>query len=195
MVKLTKIYTKSGDSGTTVLGSGLRVGKDDLRVEAYGCVDELNAAMGVAVARAGMDHPYRALLVRVQNELFDLGADLCVPVVDGEDASKALRVTQAQVDRLEDGIDEINNGLGELRSFVLPGGDGLSADLHLCRTVCRRAERRVTTLLREDPGGTSGLTLVYLNRLSDLLFVLARRVNHESGDGDVLWVPGAGRDG
>lgn len=195
MVKLTKIYTKSGDQGTTVLGSGARVNKDDLRVEAYGTVDELNAVLGVAVASAASGEAQTARLVRIQNELFDLGADLCVPVTAGEQADAALRVTKAQVGRLEDEIDELNNGLGELRSFVLPGGSVLATHLHLARTVCRRAERRVTTLLREDPEGTSGLALVYLNRLSDLLFVMARRVNHDTGAGDELWVPGAGRDG
>ena len=197
MVKLTKIYTRSGDSGTTALGSGERVAKDDLRVEAYGCVDETNAAIGVAISNpegvAG-EGPIRACLARIQHDLFDLGADLCVPIKDGEDRSAMLRITPEQVDRLEDEIDRFNESLGDLTSFVLPSGTALAAGLHLARTICRRAERRVATLMSEQGASTSGDTLRYLNRLSDLLFVLARAAN-AAGEGDVLWVPGAGREG
>jgi len=196
MVKLNRIYTKSGDGGETALGSGTRVEKDDPRVEAYGSVDEVNAAIGVALqhAGAGGHDPVRALLNTVQHDLFDLGADLCIPITKDEDPSAMLRVTQGQVDHIEREIDRFNEGLGELTSFVLPGGTPLAAHMHLARTVCRRAERRVATLTRLEPDATSRLAVMYLNRLSDLLFVLARAANRDHG-GDVLWVPGSGRPG
>jgi len=194
MVKLTRNYTKSGDRGQTALGTGVRVDKDDPRVEAYGSVDEVNAAIGVARAQAqdaGHD-ALRTLLGAVQHDLFDLGADLCIPIEPGEDPDKVLRITQEQVDGVEREIDRFNEGLGSLTSFVLPAGTPLAAHLHLARTICRRAERRVATLAREQPDATSGLAIMYLNRLSDLLFVLARAANQASG-GDTLWVPGSGR--
>lgn len=198
MVKINRIYTRTGDKGETGLGDGSRRRKDDARVAAYGEVDELNASIGVAlvgVERAGpeaADAVGRRLLA-IQNDLFDLGADLCVPIAPGEEPGAALRVTAGQVDRLERGIDELNAGLGALTSFVLPGGSELSARLHVARTVCRRAERAVATLLAAEPETTAPEPLRYLNRLADLLFVLARVAN-AWGEADVLWTPGAGRD-
>lgn len=190
MVKLTKIYTKTGDEGRTSLGDGSRVGKTDLRVEAYGSVDEANAFIGEAVLRLGDDLvAVREELGRVQQDLFDVGADLCVP---GTETEGKLRVTRAQVDRLEGAIDAFNEGLGELTSFVLPGGTAAAAGLHLARTVTRRAERRVIALVEDEGESVNPLAAVYLNRLSDLLFVLARYAN-DGGKGDVLWKPGANR--
>jgi cob(I)alamin adenosyltransferase len=189
MVYLSRIYTKSGDSGETGLGDGSRVAKDAPRVEAYGQVDELNAVLGLVVASAG-DCPERALLRTIQNDLFDVGADLCVPPYEGEQAHKSLRVTAAQSERLEKAIDHWNEGLQPLHSFVLPGGSPLAAWLHLARTVCRRAERSLVTLMRTE--SINANVLIYLNRLSDLLFVLSRVAN-DGGKGDVLWVPGENR--
>lgn len=191
MVKLNKIYTRTGDDGSTGLGDGARVSKDDLRVEAYGMVDSANAALGLAVVAAQQagDGPFADLLASVQQDLFDLGADLCTPMDD----KPRLRIEQSQIDRLEHLIDEHNAELAPLTSFVLPGGTMLAATLHLARTRVRDAERRTVTLLRADPDGTSGLTVHYLNRLSDLLFVLARVAN-DGGKGDVLWKPGANRN-
>ena len=191
MVVLSRIYTRTGDRGTTALGNGRRVAKDHPRVEAVGAVDELNATLGLAL-QAGLDPEARDLLRAVQNDLFDLGADLCVPETPRRGGkSRAgqgpLRVTAAQVGRLERAIDRFNAPLGTLRSFVLPGGTGASSWLHLARTVCRRAERRVVTLGSAEK--INAQALIYLNRLSDLLFVLARRAN-DGGRGDVLWVPG-----
>lgn len=192
MVKLNKIYTRTGDDGTTGLGDGSRVDKDSLRVDAYGMVDSANAALGnavVAAAQAG-DGPMADLLASIQQDLFDVGADLCTPL----DGKERLRIVPSQVDRLESLIDEHNADLEPLQSFVLPGGSPLAAALHLARTTTRDAERRVVSLLRADPDGTNRLTVHYLNRLSDLLFVLARVAN-DGGKTDVLWKPGANRGG
>jgi cob(I)alamin adenosyltransferase len=196
MVKLTKIYTRTGDDGTTGLGTGTRVPKDDLRVDAYGDVDEANAALGMAIVactRSGEAGAGLASTLRdIQQDLFDLGADLCIPVTSGEEAGTKLRIVPEQTARLERLIDEHNQDLPTLNSFILPGGTELAAALHVARTVVRRAERRVVTLLHSDPRGTSVETVRYLNRLSDLLFVLSRIAN-DQGSGDILWVPGASR--
>ncbi|TVQ31834.1 MAG: cob(I)yrinic acid a,c-diamide adenosyltransferase [Phycisphaeraceae bacterium] len=197
MVKLTKIYTKTGDGGRTMLGDGALVPKTSVRVEAYGAVDEANASLGLAVGACDQEsEPGRAIrfiLLTIQNELFDLGADLCVPIGKDEKPGEKLRITAGQTERIEKLIDEHNAGLGELRSFVLPGGSPLATRLHMARTVVRRAERRVASLIDAEHKATSPEPLIYLNRLSDLLFVLARLAN-DGGKGDVLWKPGAGRD-
>ena len=185
MVKLTRIYTRGGDRGATSLGDGARVPKHDRRVAAYGAVDEANAAIGVARLHAA--GAIDEMLRRIQNDLFDLGADLCRP---GVDAGDALRVGQAQVDRLEREIDALNARLAPLDSFVLPGGAPAAAYLHLARTVTRRAEREITALAESGP--VNPLAIKYINRLSDHLFVLSRHVN-DDGAKDVLWVPGAHR--
>src|SRR5436190_1741794 len=187
MVYLSKIYTKSGDKGDTGLGDGSRVRKDHPRVAAFGEVDELNAVLGLIHAYCP-DLADRDLLRRIQNDLFDVGADLCVPPAEGEE--NCLRVIAEQYERLERAIDRLNEGLQPLHSFVLPGGTPAAAWLHLARTVCRRAERAVVTLTHTEK--VNPHALVYLNRLSDFLFVLARVAN-DGGKGDVLWVPGAGR--
>ena len=183
-VRLTKIYTRGGDSGETSLGDGSRVSKLDVRIAAYGTVDEANAAIGLVLS-GDCPEPFRDVLVRVQNELFDLGADLSVPV---EQAGR-LRVTQEQVDALERDCDRFNADLPDLRSFVLPGGSEAAARLHLARTICRRAERKA--LAASGVESVSRLTLVYLNRLSDLLFVLARAANAYDGREEPLWKPGS----
>lgn len=185
-VRLTRIYTRGGDGGETSLGDGSRVSKLDERIAAFGAVDELNAALGVALA-AACPESMRPVLVRVQNELFDLGADLSVPL---EHAGR-LRVTQAQVDALERDCDRFNAGLPELRSFVLPGGSAAAAALHVARTVCRRAEREALQAARAHD--LNPVALVYLNRLSDLLFVLARVANVADGREEPLWRPGESR--
>lgn len=185
MVELNRIYTRGGDKGETSLGDGTRRSKDDLRVEAYGTVDEANAAVGIA--RLESSGELDAVLARIQNDLFDLGADLCRPG-DGSDAK--LRIAQAQVDRLESEIDSFNAELQPLKSFILPGGSATAASLHLARTITRRAERLVVTLGQREP--VNPVALRYLNRLSDLLFVLSRTANG-NGANDVLWVPGANR--
>lgn len=192
MVKLNRIYTKSGDDGTTALGIAERVMKTHPRVEAYGSVDEANAIVGLAVVEADRanDKPTGDLLRSIQHDLFDVGADLCVPV--GDEKGEALRVTTAQTERLEQEIDRANEKLAELKSFVLPGGSPLSAALHAARTVARRAERRVITLAESEPDRVNAEVIRYLNRLSDLLFVLARHAN-DDGASDVLWKPGANR--
>ncbi len=187
MVRLTRIYTRLGDEGETHLGDMSRVRKDSARVVAYGDVDELNAAIGVARTHP-LVAPADAWLEVVQNDLFDLGADLCVPPDDGRRGR--LRTAPAQVERLERWCDEANEGLAELASFVLPGGSPGAAALHHARTVCRRAERSTVTLADREP--ITPEALAYLNRLSDLLFILARAENRGAG-GDVLWVPGEGR--
>ena len=187
MVRLTKIYTRGGDGGETSLGDGSRVAKHDLRVGAYGTVDEANAIIGIA--RLHVDDPDDALLARIQNDLFDLGADLCTPECT-ERGSGALRVVADQVDWLEAQIDRINEKLSPLESFVLPAGSPAAAHLHHARTVTRRAERMVTALATEEP--VNAQAIAYLNRLSDLLFVLSRACN-DDGAADVLWVPGANR--
>lgn len=192
MVKLNKIYTRTGDAGTTGLGTGERVRKDALRIAAYGTVDESNAAIGVVrIHLAG--HPgLDAKLGRVQNDLFDLGADLCVPDRGEPLKFEALRVSDDQVARLEAEIDEMNSELKPLKSFVLPGGSPASAALHVARTVCRRAEREMVALAAEENEPVSAAALKYVNRLSDFLFVAGRYVN-DRGRSDVLWVPGQNR--
>ena len=193
MVRLTRIYTRGGDTGKTSLGDGSRVPKEALRVEAYGTVDEANAAIGLARLHvaAGADAEADAMLARIQNELFDLGADLCTPE-DGRRAAGALRIVAAQVARLEREIDAMNAGLQPLQSFILPGGSPGAAYLHLARTVTRRAERLVCALAAAETVNPEAIK--YLNRLSDHLFVLGRRVN-DNGAQDVLWRPGATRSG
>jgi cob(I)alamin adenosyltransferase len=186
MVFLSRIYTRSGDQGETGLGDGTRVPKDHPRVAAYGSVDELNALLGVLLAQLP-DFSEAELIRGIQNDLFDVGADLCVPPAPDEAAGRKLRVSEGQGVRLEGAIDRLNAGLGPLTSFVLPGGTPAAAWCHLARTVCRRAERDVVTLARAEP--VNPQVVVYLNRLSDLLFVLARVCNR-AGAGDVLWVPG-----
>jgi cob(I)alamin adenosyltransferase len=184
VVYLSRIYTKAGDSGETGLGDGTRVPKDHPRVAAYGAVDELNAVLGLLLSQG----PAEADLLRdVQNDLFDVGADLCVPQAGGESPGARLRVRPEQTARLESAIDRLNAGLAPLTSFVLPGGEPPAAWCHLARTVCRRAERAVVTLARAAP--VNPQVVVYLNRLSDLLFVLARVYNN-GGRADVLWRPG-----
>jgi cob(I)alamin adenosyltransferase len=190
MVFLSRIYTKAGDAGETGLGDGRRVAKDHPRVNAYGEVDELNAVLGLLVAHGTATE--RELVRSIQNDLFDVGADLCVPPAEGEQPGQCLRVTAAQAERLEQIIDRLNEPLAPLRSFVLPGGSPAAAWLHLARTVCRRAERTAVTLARSEP--VNPQVVVYLNRLSDLLFVMARSAN-DGGRADVLWVPGQSRDG
>lgn len=193
MVVLNKIYTRTGDDGATALATGARRQKYDIRVEAYGGVDETNACIGMVRLHTGGEHPeVDAMLGRVQNDLFDLGADLATPDTGETLSYEPLRVTQAQVDRLEREIDALNASLKPLRSFVLPGGSPSAAALHLARTVCRRAERRVVELAHREGEAVSEPALRYLNRLSDFLFVASRFVNLK-GDGDVLWVPGANR--
>jgi cob(I)alamin adenosyltransferase len=189
MVYLSRIYTKSGDKGETGLGDGTRVPKDAPRVEAFGEVDELNAVLGLVYASCP-DCPEAPHLRAIQNDLFDVGADLCVPPTDKEEPGKCLRMTAAQAERLEQAIDRLNANLAPLNSFILPGGTPSAAWLHLARTVCRRAERAVVTLMRTEP--VNQQVLIYLNRLSDFLFVLARVAN-DDGKRDVLWVPGANR--
>lgn len=190
MVVLNKIYTRTGDRGTTALGTGKRVPKYALRIEAYGTVDEANAQIGVARhALRSEDAAIAAMLTRVQNDLFDLGADLCAP----EDASEQrLRISDAQVERLEQEIDALNTLLAPLRSFVLPGGTAAAAALHVARTVCRRAERLMVALAAQADEPVSGPALRYVNRLSDFLFVASRYVN-DRGKADILWVPGQNR--
>jgi cob(I)alamin adenosyltransferase len=191
MVNLTRIYTKTGDDGTTALGDMSRTGKNDLRLVAYADVDEANSALGVVLAGPGVDPEVRAVLLRVQNELFDVGADLCTPVV-AEPAVPPLRVEPDYVARLEADIDRFNADLPSLRSFVLPGGTAASAHLHVARTITRRAERATWAALAEHGDVMTALPATYLNRLSDLLFVLARHANLGAG-GDVLWRPGGDR--
>lgn len=192
MVKLTKIYTRGGDGGETSLGDGTRLKKHDPRVTAYGGVDEANAAVGVArAASKDLAAVIDAALARIQNDLFDLGADLCTPLARDEKPGQALRVTQAQTDRLECEIDGFNAELAPLNSFVLPGGHAAAAALHVARTVVRRAERDITALAEKEAINPTAVT--YVNRLSDHLFVLARYVNKIAGTGDVLWTPGQNR--
>jgi cob(I)alamin adenosyltransferase len=189
MVQLTRIYTRGGDSGETSLGDGARVPKQALRVEAYGTVDEANAAIGLARLHTADDPDCDAMLARIQNDLFDLGADLCSPE-EGRRAAGALRIIAAQVVRLEAEIDRMNADLQPLESFILPGGTVAAAYLHLARTVTRRAERLVCALAAAEPVNPEAVK--YLNRLSDHLFVLGRRLNG-NGERDVLWQPGLTR--
>jgi cob(I)alamin adenosyltransferase len=190
MVRLNKIYTRTGDDGTTGLGTGERRRKDDLRVDAYGTVDETNAAVGLARLSTAEHPQLDAMLARIQNDLFDLGADLCTPPSDEPLGYEPLRIVQDQVDRLEREIDELNADLAPLRSFVLPAGTPAAAALHLARTISRRAERIMVALAAQEAVGEPALK--YINRLSDFLFVASRYVNHNAS-GDVLWVPGASR--
>lgn len=191
MVNLTRIYTRTGDDGTTSLGDMSRTGKNDPRLIAYADVDEANSAIGLALAARSLDAEVAALLLAIQNDLFDVGADLCTPVVENP-PHEPLRVTSAYVDRLEQACDEYNARLDPLRSFVLPGGTVGSAHLHIARTVTRRAERSTWAAIAVYGDGVNPLTATYLNRLSDLLFILARLANKDAG-GDVLWKPGANR--
>jgi cob(I)alamin adenosyltransferase len=195
MVKLTRIYTRGGDKGETSLGRGERVAKHDLRVEAYGTSDEANAVIGLArsaIDRTVKNDALRAhvddMLKRIQNDLFDLGADLCT--IEGKAGEQALRMLPSQTERLEKEIDAMNGELSPLTSFVLPGGSEAAAWLHLARTVTRRAERCMTALAADQP--VSPEAIKYINRLSDHLFVLSRKLN-DNGGSDVLWVPGANR--
>jgi cob(I)alamin adenosyltransferase len=188
MVTLSRIYTKTGDAGETSLGNGTRVCKDHIRVAAYGGVDELNAVLGLLQQQL-TGTPHAGLLLGIQNDLFDVGADLCLPQAPEEQPGKALRVTAGQATKLELAIDRLNAALATLSSFVLPGGTPGAAWCHLARTICRRAERDVVTLARSET--VNPQVIIYLNRLSDLLFVLARVCN-ENGKKDVLWQPGLG---
>lgn len=193
MVELNRIYTRGGDGGETSLGSGARVAKHDLRVAAYGTVDETNAVIGLARLHTGDDTETDAMLSRIQNDLFDLGADLCTPEGDARAARKAegaLRIVPAQVERLEREIDTLNEGLEPLKSFILPGGTPAAAHLHMARTVARRAERLMTELAGREPVNADALR--YINRLSDHLFVLGRHLN-DRGRADILWKPGENR--
>ncbi|MCC5977691.1 MAG: cob(I)yrinic acid a,c-diamide adenosyltransferase [Salinarimonas sp.] len=193
MVVLNKIYTRTGDGGDTALATGSRRPKYDLRVEAYGTVDETNACIGMVRLHTGQsDSDVDAMLGRIQNDLFDLGADLATPDTGEKLEYEPLRIVPAQVERLEKEIDTLNAALQPLRSFVLPGGTPAAAALHLARTVCRRAERCVVELAHRQNETVSDASLQYLNRLSDFLFVASRYVNN-GGAGDVLWVPGKNR--
>jgi cob(I)alamin adenosyltransferase len=193
MVVLNKIYTRSGDAGTTALGSGERVPKHALRIAAYGTVDETNASIGLARTQLAPSHVgLDSKLLRIQNDLFDLGADLCVPDSGEASTAERLRISEAQVTRLEEEIDELNGELQPLRSFVLPGGAPAAAALHVARTVCRRAERLMVELAGPAEEPVSAPALKYINRLSDFLFVASRYAN-DRGKSDVLWVPGQNR--
>ncbi|MEO8113880.1 MAG: cob(I)yrinic acid a,c-diamide adenosyltransferase [Phenylobacterium sp.] len=191
MVTLNRIYTRTGDAGTTRLATGAQVSKADLRVEAYGAVDETNACLGLARLHTGQDQAFDAMLARVQNELFDLGADLSTPPKADEAPGSVLRMLDSQTARLEGEIDALNADLPPLASFVLPGGTPAAAALHLARTVCRRAEREAVRLV-EAGEPVSGPALRYLNRLSDFLFVAARHAN-DRGAAEVFWKSGATR--
>lgn len=188
-VHITRVYTKVGDDGTTALGDGKRVSKTDPRLAAYADVDEANAAIGVAVAMGGLSAEVTEVLRAVQNDLFDVGADFCAPVVP-DPKYPPLRITDPYITRLEEWCDDFNSRLGKLNSFILPGGTAGAALLHVARTVTRRAERSAWRLIEVDGERTNVLAAKYLNRLSDLLFVLSRVANP---DGDVLWQPGGGR--
>jgi cob(I)alamin adenosyltransferase len=192
MVTLNRIYTRTGDAGQTRLASGEPVMKFDPRVEAYGGVDETNACVGLARLHTAADPLLDAMLARIQNDLFDLGADLATPMQEEDAPAAALRILDVQVDRLEQEIDQLNDALSPLTSFILPGGSPAAAALHLARTVCRRAERAAVHLasIEDEPAGAPALK--YLNRLSDLLFVAARWCNAKGAD-DVLWTPGGTR--
>jgi cob(I)alamin adenosyltransferase len=200
MVNLTRIYTRTGDSGTTRLGDMSETSKNDLRLHAYADVDEANAQLGVVLAEGAQSHALeervRTILIHVQNDLFDVGADFCTPVVTEQGARRGstggdLRITQEYVDRVEAWCDEFNADLPALRSFILSGGTPAAARLHVARTVVRRAERSAWAAYDVHGDGMNALAIRYLNRLSDLLFILARHVNREHGD--VLWVPGGER--
>jgi cob(I)alamin adenosyltransferase len=192
MVKLNKIYTKTGDDGTTGLVSGPRRLKDDLRVEAYGTIDEANSAIGLARLHTAGLPELDAMLMSIQNDLFDLGADLATPDTGEPPAYEPLRIAETQVDRVEHDIDRLNAGLEPLKSFILPGGSPAAAHLHLARTIARRAERLMVALARTDGEIVGEPAMKYVNRLSDFLFVAARHAN-DQGHADVLWVPGKNR--
>lgn len=193
MVVLNCIYTRTGDAGETALGSGERVSKANIRIAAYGTVDETNATVGlVRLHMAGLDK-LDAMLARIQNELFDLGADLCVPDRGEKLEWEPLRILPKQYERLEIEIDDLNGELSPLRSFVLPAGHAAAAHLHLSRTVCRRAERLIVELKSHDGEHVSEGAIAYINRLSDFFFVACRWVNFKAANGDVLWVPGKTR--
>ena len=191
MVILNKIYTKTGDDGTTALGTGERRLKFDLRVDAYGTVDETNATIGLARLHVA-DETLDRMLMRIQNDLFDLGADLATPEGEEKPAYEPLRVSEAQVNRVEADIDLLNSDLEPLRSFVLPGGSAASAALHLSRTVARRAERLIVELAEKPGEHVNPSAIKYMNRVSDFMFVAARHVN-DHGKTDILWVPGENR--
>ena len=195
MVVLNRIYTRGGDKGETSLGSGERVSKASLRIEAYGTVDETNSVLGLVRLHTRTAELARldAMLARIQNELFDLGADLCLPDRGEKPAYEPLRILPEQAARLEREIDELNAGLAPLRSFVLPGGHAAAAFLHQARTVCRRGERLMVALRAQDDGPVSDAALAYVNRLSDFLFVASRHANEAMGGGDQLWIPGQTR--
>ncbi len=193
MVQLTRIYTRGGDSGETSLGSGKRVPKYDTRVSAYGTVDEANSVIGIVRLNVEPESDIDKMLARLQNDLFDLGADLCTPEkksFSSKDNNEALRIVDVQVARLEKEIDELNENLSPLKSFILPGGRAASAYLHLARTIARRAEREMVELATRE--SVNPIALKYINRLSDHLFVLARHLN-DKGTTDVLWIPGDNR--
>jgi cob(I)alamin adenosyltransferase len=190
MVNLTRIYTRTGDGGETRLGDMSLTSKNDLRLHAYADVDEANAHLGLAVAVGGLDDDVVGVLTHVQNDLFDVGADLCTPVVDDPEYPP-LRIEQEYVDRLEGWCDHYNESLPNLRSFILNGGTPAGAQLHVARTVIRRAERSAWAAFEQHGSTMNPLAITYLNRLSDLVFILARHANRE--DGDVLWVPGGER--
>jgi len=193
MVRLNRIYTRTGDDGTTGLGSGKRVPKYDLRVESFGTVDEANACIGMARLHTSGTYPdLDAMLARIQNDLFDLGADLCTPDIGEPLAYEPLRIVHEQVERIEREIDALNADLAPLKSFVLPGGSAASAHFHLARTVTRRAERLMTELVAQPGERVGSAAMKYINRLSDFLFVASRWVN-DKGAKDVLWVPGKNR--
>jgi cob(I)alamin adenosyltransferase len=192
LVKLNKIYTRTGDNGTTGLVSGPRRLKHDLRVDAYGTIDETNSAIGVARLHVRPETILDGMLTAIQNDLFDLGADLSTPETEEPPAFEPLRIIDAQVDRLEKDIDRLNAGLSPLNSFVLPAGTAAAAHLHLARTIARRAERLMVALAHTDGEKVSAAALKFINRLSDFLFVAARHAN-DDGLSDVLWVPGKNR--
>lgn len=195
MVVLNKIYTRTGDAGETALGSGERVSKANLRIAAYGTVDEANSVIGIVRLHTTFPDLARldAMLLRIQNELFDLGADLCVPDRGEPLAYEPLRMTALQATRLEEEIDSLNADLQPLRSFVLPGGHAAAAHLHLARTIARRAERQIVALKAQGGEHVNEHAITYINRLSDFLFVASRWVNAKAADGDILWVPGKTR--
>lgn len=195
MVVLNKIYTRTGDAGETALGSGERVSKANLRIAAYGTVDEANSTLGIVRLHTAAPELARldAVLLRIQNELFDLGADLCVPDRGEPLPYEPLRMTAQQATRLEEEIDTLNADLEPLRSFVLPGGHAAAAYLHLARTIARRAERQMVALKAQGGEHVNDHAVTYINRLSDFLFVASRWVNAKSGAGDILWVPGKTR--
>lgn len=193
MVVLNRIYTRTGDAGETALGNGERLSKANIRIAAYGTVDETNATLGIVRLHTTNLTKLDAMLARIQNELFDLGADLCVPDRGKKLEFEPLRILPKQYERLETEIDELNAELSHLRSFVLPGGHAAAAHLHVSRTVCRRAERLIVELKSHDGEHVSEGAIAYINRLSDFFFVASRWVNFKAADGDILWVPGKTR--